>query len=307
MDLNQLAPPAPAEPARAPLRVVRLQRDRGTTSEDGLAVFDGGEALPDSVGEDFPMPISAEERQALLDAGYSPEDVDLIEQVSGAEAEDDLPLRTGPNAMEQAMADLLERTEIAAAKQARVLYDEQQAEQAHLEATYYSRHCPLPTCDAIARVPKGSDHGDVLGLGMSMEAAAKLEGVLLGHLSSHSFGDWIAALKAQQETIDSMLTQAYATPAAGIVRQESLVAAPLDGMIPGPAQRSPEKQAAVDALDRRLGRGAPAPMSPQDTAARDNALREARARRRAAPPPDPYTLTPKWSSEQGDGTVGIKR
>lgn len=297
MDLNALARPAPVpsyvgpdDPMlRTPLRVVRLPR--ASTPDSQPKIFEGGEALPDSEGEDFPMPISPEEAEALRLAG--------IELTS----DDDLPLRTGPTAMEEAMGDLLERMERDKAAE---LYRHQQAEQAHLEATYFSRSCPLPTCDAIARVPKdNADDGDVLGLGMSMASAIQLEELLIEHLHGHSFGDWIAALKAQQETIDSMGRQAFATPSAGIVRQESLVSDP--GLIPGPAQRSPEKQAAVDALDRRLGRGAPAPLSPQDAAARDNALREARAARRAAPQPDPYTLTPKWSSEQGDGTVGIKR
>lgn len=306
MDLNNLAPaqpPAHAEPARTPLRVVRLPR--AATPDTEPKIFEGGEALPESQGEDFDLPISPEERQALLDAGYDGADIDLIAK-SGPEVEDevinpftygqDLRLRTGSDALVKAMEDLRELAERNSAQA------EYEAKQAAIEATYYSRPCPLPTCDAIARVPKGSDHGDVLGLGMSMGAAQELEHLLLTHLSTHPFGDWIAALKQLQDQLDALQTQQYVSPPqAGIVQGEAGV-----GVIPGPAQRSPEKQAAVDALDRRLGRPA-TPQSPQDVAAHDAALRARRAAQRAAPPPDPYTLTPRWSSEQGDGTVGIKR
>lgn len=299
MDLNNLRAAAP-QPEPRPLRIVRLGRTDGGPLRDldapGLEVFDGGEALPESQGESFPLPISDEEREALEREGYDVGDAMTQLRQSVADNPDiDGQIR----ALAQ---DALIREE---EKKAQAAYEAQQAEQAAIEAAYYSRHCPLPTCDAIARVPKGRDEGDILGLGMSMAAATQLEELLLEHLQSHSFGDWIAALKAQQETIDALGRSAFAAPAAGIVRQESLVSDP--GIIPGPARRSPEREAAVRALDARLGSRATSPVPPEDVEAHDRALRELRARRRAQREMTPYDLTPRWSADLENGVVGIKR
>lgn len=149
-----------------------------------------------------------------------------------------------------------------------------------------SRSCPV--CPAVVSV---LDEGeDLLGIGMSLRAAEELEDEYRRHLNSHTVAEFLAKIESLQQAQAARAVVSY--PAA-------------DGVVPGPAVRSPERQAAVDALDARLGK-AKAPTPPVDTEAHDNALRAARAKR-AAQQPTPYDLTPKWSTDQGEGVVGLKR
>ena len=84
MDLNQITAP---EPAKTPLRVVRLPRPAGDTNvttdgfpDPSLVPFQGGEALPESQGQDFPLPISPEEMEALQREGLAPIAVGLVDK-----------------------------------------------------------------------------------------------------------------------------------------------------------------------------------------------------------------------------------
>jgi hypothetical protein len=266
MDLNDLAPLEPAPP----LKIVRLSR---RNEEVEVPVFEGGEALPESAGYDVGHPISPEE-QAALDLADKEWDTNQIALLD--------------TEMQQAKRAAYELAEEAAAKA---------AYEAHLEDSFHSRECPLPACETVIRVKKDGDQGDVLGIGMSMAAASKLEGFLIEHLQSHNLGEWMAALQEAQEEAKKARITAYGPAHVAVAAQE--------GIIPGAKHRDPAKQAAVDALDARLGRSRP-PSTPQEAADRDELLRARRAARRAVQP-SPFDLTPAWSQNLGDGVVGIKR
>lgn len=324
MDLNNLRPPPPESPK--PLRVVRLSpRNEEVETE----VFDGGESLPESQGYDVGLPMSPEEREALLAQGYTEAqidgdepyavglvdkgfddegdgmDIDLShlspEQRAAAEFTRDvirqlpgMPLRTGPGAMDQAMRDLRIQAEAAKALAEHERY---------VAENFHVRMCPLPTCDAGVRVAKGEDEGDVLGIGMSMKAAMQLEEELVGHLREHTLGDWMAALKEQAEMISRLGQQAFGAP----VPQPGVFRASEES-----TQRSPEAQAAVDALDARMRSkaggtgGLRPPPPPEEAAQRDQRLRELRRQRRERQP-SPYDLSPKYSADPSfSGQVGIK-
>lgn len=297
MDLNNLRPPEPK-----PLRVVRLSpRNEEVETE----VFDGGEALPESQGFDVGHPISPEEREALIASGYSEDDIDIIGEggpefdVEGDGMDIDLShldptSRAGAEYTREVIRDLQIRESAAKALAEHERY---------VAENFHVRMCPLPTCDAGVRVAKGEDEGDVLGIGMSMKAAMQLEEELVGHLREHTLGDWMAALKEQAEMITRLSKQAFGAP----VPQPGVFRASEES-----TQRSPEAQAAVDALDARMRAqtsvhgGLRPPPPPEEAAQRDQRLRELRRQRRERQP-SPYDLSPKYSADPSfSGQVGIK-
>lgn len=300
MDLNNLRPPPPESPK--PLRVVRLSpRNEEVETE----VFDGGESLPESQGFDVGHPISPEEREALIASGYSEDDIDIIGE-GGPEfdVDDGMDIdlshldpasRAGAEYTREVIRDLQIRESAAKALAEHERY---------VAENFHVRMCPLPTCDAGVRVAKGEDEGDVLGIGMSMKAAMQLEEELVGHLREHTLGDWMAALKEQAEMISRLGQQAFGgapVPQPGVFRASEEA-----------TQRSPEAQAAVDALDARMRSkaggtgGLRPPPPPEEAAQRDQRLRELRRQRRERQP-SPYDLSPKYSADPSfSGQVGIK-
>lgn len=162
------------------------------------------------------------------------------------------------------------------------------------EPEYFTRDCPLPTCQAQARVPKEGDTGDVLGIGMSIQSATTLESLLTGHLESHTLGEWVAALSYYQGGVNGA-----PVAAAGVVYPQDVT--------PGAAHRDPARQALVDAVDARLsGKRPTAQSSPADIKAFDDAQRANREARREFAKNMRSTIQP-WSPDQGEGVVGMKR
>lgn len=296
MDLNQRRPaPAAPEPVKKRLFAVRLE----PPAADEPQVFNGGEALPESEGFNTPMPVSAEEREALEREGYADEQdkivgVGLVDKGFTNERPElpyDVPSREQlANAQYEAHPTLIPHGV------PEDYFDKNWPAAPEQQDEYYLRDCPLPTCGAVIRVPKDGDEGDVLGIGMSMRAATQLEELLIDHLEEHSLGEWMAALKHYQD----QQAPARPAPTAGVVYPTET------GITPGPRQRDPLRAAAVAALDARLG-GNRAPATPQDAAERDAQLRARRAaRREQQAKTSPYDLSPRYSPDLPAGTVGIK-
>lgn len=232
------------------------------------------EAAPDPAYEVNKVAMPPEMGESLdgqLSLDFVPED-------------DTTPAEVDPELQEQFTA-WLDEQELLAQAAARALTEPPAAE-------YFTRDCPLPTCQAQARVPKAGDSGDVLGIGMSIGSATLLENMLTEHLEGHTLAEWIAALAYYQGSPGVV-------PAAGVVYP--------DGVTPGAGHRDPARQALVDAMDARLGGKRPTAQSnPADIKAFDDAQRANREARRAFAANLRSTI-PKWSADQGEGVVGMKR
>lgn len=81
-----------------------------------------------------------------------------------------------------------------------------------------------------------------------------------------------------------------------------------EAVIPGPPRRDPEREAAVRAVDARLGRsvGGVLPTDGLTAAERDARIRAEFARKRTTNI-TPNDLTPRYSADTESGVVGIKR
>lgn len=168
-----------------------------------------------------------------------------------------------------------------------------------------ARHpCIVSPCSWYLDVPEveTASVSALLGAGpglAAVEQAREVEQLLTEHLHTHSVLDWARALKAAQDERDA------ARSSPGVIT--SGYAPPADTIVPGPVRRDSAREAAVRAMDARLGR--PTSTLTPTAAEReiyDNQLRAARDAKRARTV-SPYDLTPKWSQDQEGGVVGIKR
>lgn len=303
MDLNKTQP-QPQEalaPATGRLRAVRLPREQLDELADlpDPSEFDAQAPVGESLGD----LLAADELQDLDPLQYDPEQTigeAIAEHTQGRYGAGP----TGDSLRDLAVAEHMERV------------SKQLVAPGPPNGT---RHlCFVTPCRWYLDVPPlPADLGSIMGgpSRAALEQAAEVEELLTSHLSTHTVIEWATALRKAQDEAKAarapQLSSGY-VPFEHTERLTDIAVAYPPGMVtpqgaptPGPAQRDPERAAAVAALDARLGRGRP-PADPQEAALRDQQIRESRARLRARQP-SPYDLTPAWSPEQGDGTVGIKR
>lgn len=301
-NLNLPAEPAP-EASR--LRAVRVrapeQAPEGMDAPD-LPVFEGGESLDEQLRDDWSDASgNLEDAEIKYDPTQSVEEA-IAEHIdarySGLPWSD--PRSDPIGDVRKAMEDIVMQGST------------------HLEVTHPglvepgipngTRHlCPVEPCGWFMDVPPVSpDLGSLLG-GVSaamLEQAREVEERLEAHLETHSILEWTRALRtAQQERDDAR--QGLMVQAAPAIREGYAE----DGaVIPGPARRDPVREAAVRAVDARLGRnvGGTLPTDGLTTAARDDFIRAefARKRQQTLAPTD---LTPRYTADLEPGVVGIKR
>ena len=284
--------PAPAPAPRAgqagQLRAVRLIAREEPLPESldlpDLPVFESGEE------------ISAEERESD-NLNFDPEDLGPLEHHGFPPYDEHQPVH---EAIEKAVREQFGDTSYLDTE-TEVFVPSENGGSMQPRGT---RHlCIVTPCGWYLDVPpiETPSIAHLMGAGpglAAVEQAREVEQLLTEHLTTHSVLEWARALKAAQDERDA------ARSSTGVIT--SGYAPPAEGIIPGPARRDPEREAAVRALDARLGRGSPPPATPQAQEDYDNRLRAARDAKRARSL-TPYDLTPQWSQDQGTGVVGIKR